>query len=131
MDSKSVCNYANISRFTLLGSATSYYNNNFNFSFSPLRFLMSFSCSLSLTFALHFIFLAWSAYLNVDMVSSKLSLDGEIAQIIRVLLFPPRAFWRSLVNALSLKGTISFLFFDYSASTLITLPICILDINKY
>ena len=62
---------------------------------------MSLSVADSLTTALFLIFLAESAYLSVESDSSKLSNAGEIAQIITVLEFPPRAFAKSLVNALS------------------------------
>ena len=39
---------------------------------------------------------------KVEIVSSTLSLAGEIAHIIVVFEFPPRAFWRILVSAESL-----------------------------
>lgn len=65
---------------------------------------MSLSVADSLITALFLIFLAESAYLSVDNDSSKLSKAGEIAQIITVLEFPPKALASNLVNALSLYG---------------------------
>jgi hypothetical protein len=52
------------------------------------------------------IYFAWSAYLKVERVSSKLSLEGEIAQIIRVFEFPPNALLRILVKHESRYGTL-------------------------
>ena len=87
-------NLVNISYIFLTLSANS--------SFYAFKVRMSLSVSLSLTTALFWIFLAWSAYLKVERVYSWLSDAGEIAQIISVFELPPKAFCKIRVKQESL-----------------------------
>lgn len=91
---------------------------------------MSLSTSDSLTIALFWIFLALLAYLNVESVSSKLSSEGEIAQIMAVQEFPPSAFLKMKVSLESRYGTncLSFSFLlQFSAKISMTLPRVVSD----
>ena len=85
---------------------------------------MILSVALSFTTALLTIFLALSAYLRVDRDSSKFMDAGEMAQIMMVLELPPSAFYRILVRAESLYGTMDFfsLPIALSAKILIQVP---------
>ena len=90
---KLASSYANSSSYSSLLSLTLLfglppfyfsYSSFFSLSFSALSSLINLSVQLSFTTGLFFIFLAWSAYLKVDKVSSQLSSAGEMAQIIIV-----------------------------------------------
>jgi hypothetical protein len=76
-----------------------------------------------LTTALFTIFLALSAYLNVDRDSSKLMEAGDIAQIIIVFEFPPNAFYKILVRAESLYGTTVIFSFPHALSARILIHV--------
>ena len=65
-------------------------------------FLISAIVSSLLILALFFIALALYPNLNVEVVSSSLSLAGEQVMIKAVLAFPPRDSYNTLVNLLSL-----------------------------
>ena len=73
--------------------------------------------------ALFWIFFALDAYLSVLRVSYKLSSAGDMAQIMAVLEFPPKAFLKINVSLESLYGTNCLSTFDeLSARIYMTLP---------